>query len=170
MDGTRFDGLVKALTSESRSRRSVLRLAAALAGLLAFAGAGQQAAAACKQNRRPCTGGNQCCSGVCRGPRGNKKCRAAPGQGTCTIETNTCVIGGQAAACDPGLTGTCSCYRRPNGAAFCADNTTFDCLPCAQCPVGTTCVRARNGICVSCPVGTGATDTICVRPCGSIPG
>ncbi len=165
MDPHRFDALVRHLSDAPHPRRSVLRLAAALTSLLVFAGAGQPAAAACKQNQRPCTGGNQCCSGVCRGPRGNKKCRAAPGQGTCTIETNTCLIGGQAAACDPGLTGTCACFIRPNGAVFCADATTFDCLPCAQCPTGTTCVRARNGLCVACAAGTGATETICVKPC-----
>ena len=136
----------------------------ALVSLLAVAGAGQQAVAACKQNRKPCTDRNQCCSGVCRGPRGNKKCRAAPGQGTCTTDIDTCEIGGQVAFCGDPSQG-CSCFIRPNGAAFCADTTTFDCLPCAQCPTGTTCVRARNGLCVACPVGTGATEVICVKPC-----
>ncbi|MDQ3779874.1 MAG: hypothetical protein M3354_04905 [Chloroflexota bacterium] len=166
MDDSRFDNLVKALTSESRSRRGVLRgLAAGLLGIgLSTLGSGARAAA-CKQNGRRCRNGNQCCSGLCTGKKDRKKCRRAPGQGTCTIAKDTCTIGGQAAACDPGLTGACSCFRRPNGAAFCADTTTFDCLPCAECPAGTTCVRARNGICVSCPVGSGATDTICVRPC-----
>lgn len=173
MDQHRFDALITTLATEPRSRRGALRLiaSAALAGLLAHAGIGAPAAeaAACKQNGRPCRNGNQCCSGLCTGKRDRKKCRPAPGQGTCTIETNTCVIGGQAAVCDPGLTGTCSCFRRPNGAAFCADTTTFDCLPCAQCPVGTTCVHARNGVCVACPVGSGATETICVRPCEAAP-
>jgi hypothetical protein len=166
MDPQRFDALVGQLTAALCRRRSVVRFAGtALASLLVFAGAGQQAAAACKQDRKPCTDRNQCCSGVCRGPRGRKKCRAALGQGTCTIEKNTCEIGGMAAACDPELTGACACFRRPNGAAFCADTADFDCLPCAQCPPGTTCVRARNGLCVLCPVGTGATETICVKPC-----
>ena len=172
MDRQRFDALLMSLADESLPRRTVLRLvvAAPLAGLLARVGAGQRAtAASCRQNAKPCDRGNQCCSGVCRGRRDRKKCRPAPGQGTCTILKDTCEIGGQAAACDPELNATCVCFIRPNGAAFCADPTTFDCLPCAECPTGTTCVRARNGLCVSCPIGTGATETICVRPCQAAP-
>ena len=92
-----------------------------------------------------------------------------PGQGTCTIEIDTCEIGGDAAFCGDVGQG-CSRFLTSNGAAFCADTTTFDCLPCDQCPTGTTCVRARNGVCVGCPVGTGATETVCVKPCEAATG
>ena len=56
MDPHRFDALVRQLTGAPHPRRSILRLtSAALASLLVLAGIGQQAAAACKQNQRPCT-------------------------------------------------------------------------------------------------------------------
>lgn len=165
MDQHRFDALLMRLTKEPRSRRLALRLVVStvLAGALAGGGA-RLAAAACKQNGRPCDGGNQCCSGVCRGKRGRKKCRPAPGQGSCTIAKDTCKVGGVVGACASGGGEGCACLRRPSGAAFCADLTTIDCLPCAQCPTGTTCVRAPFNSCSTCGHGT-----LCVRRCGALP-
>lgn len=162
MDGKRFDELMAMLTRGAGSRRGVL--SGLTADLLWTVKLGSGARAApCKQDRRPCANGNECCSGLCRGRQGKKTCRPAPGQGTCTIKKDTCEIGGHAAACGEG----CSCFLRPTGAAFCTDTLAFDCLPCRKCPAGTVCVRARNGLCVACPVGTGATQTICVRRCGA---
>lgn len=167
MDGSRFDGLVKTLTVRPGSRRGLFRIVATglLGAGLGGLGFGVRAAA-CKPKGLPCNAGKPCCSGLCKGPTGRKTCRPATGQGTCTILKDTCEVGGQAAFCGPAGAG-CSCFIRPNGAAFCANTSSFDCLPCAKCPAGTVCVKARNGLCVACPVGTGPTTTICVRPCGA---
>jgi hypothetical protein len=164
MNGRQFDEIVKT-ARRPRDRRGTLR---GLAGAALGAGLGPlrvQAAATCRENGTACRRGDQCCSGVCR--RG--KCRPAPGQGTCTTERNVCAVGKTAAAC--GGTGTdCSCFRRPNGAAFCAN---FDSVTCAACATdqdcvdlvgpGRVCLRAAGPLCCAAE----GTATACARPCAT---
>lgn len=160
MDPQRFDALLTKLAEEPRSRRGALRIVAAtaLAGLLARAGQ-QPAAAVCKQNRKPCDHGKQCCSGVCRGPRDRKKCRPAPGQGTCTIEKNACLQGEDSAVTGCGTLGTvCFCWVTARGASFCGRD--FDPAPngCSDCAAaGRVCVRSGPA-CNDQPFG-------CAQPC-----
>lgn len=86
MDHQRFDALIRNLGEESRSRRSALVLAvgAALRGLDAGAGSAAPNAepASCTKVDKPCRRANQCCSGICRGPR-DKKTGRGHGAGTC---------------------------------------------------------------------------------------
>lgn len=105
------------------SRRAALRLAAGsgLGALLARPGR-PEAAAACRRDGKECARGGQCCSGLCR--RGT--CRAAPGQGTCTIASDRCA--GVDRGCKAGQ--PCSCYVTARGASFCGANFDQVCSSC----------------------------------------
>jgi hypothetical protein len=85
MDSTRFDHLAIAVGQRS-SRRSALSLLAAvgLTGLLS-----EDAAAACLASGARCGGGRgPCCSGLCKGPEGNKTCRC-PQRTCCQCNTGS---------------------------------------------------------------------------------
>jgi hypothetical protein len=87
MDSERFDGLVRTF-GQTRSRRQTLRGLAGAGTLLALLAAktGEEAMAACPQQRQPCrTGPNSttCCTGrqTCclkRGGGGARECRTLP--------------------------------------------------------------------------------------------
>ena len=114
MDDRGVDGAARTLARVG-SRRAALRLAAggALAALPARVGR-DDAAAACRKNGRECSRGGQCCSGVCK----RRTCRAAPGQGICTIASDNCA--GTDRGCKEGQ--PCSCYATARGARFCGAN------------------------------------------------
>ncbi len=91
MDAYRFDALARTLAPGASRRRA---LAGLVSGLLAAAGLGLGGArrpdATAKKRRRKvrrnafgcvsagefCKHAGQCCSGVCRGKKGKKRCRA----------------------------------------------------------------------------------------------
>jgi hypothetical protein len=136
-----------------RARRDVLRLLASspLVGLAAVLGQ-EGAAAACLQFHHKCHHGGQCCSGLCKGRNGRKRCRTAPDQGICTIET----LGTE---CDDGTGTLCFCYRTTRGGAFCAQ-PILSCDPChrdADCPATSRCIR-------SVPCGTDVCAQRCPNP------
>lgn len=81
MDGSRFDRLVRKLTTEQTRRRSVFGLTgAALAGLLRLATVEEASAACVKPTRKGC-----------RGPRHRKCCPGATCQGGNKHRTGTCI-------------------------------------------------------------------------------
>jgi hypothetical protein len=163
MDHERFDALAIGLARARRPRRRALALlaGAALTGLLAPFRDEAAAEAGCRTDETKCRRGNQCCSGRCK--RG--ACRPAPHQDTCSTAREFCKVGA------PGRCGVgdsdCGCFRRLNGAAFCAGDLqlTF-CAACTEdegCDPGTVCVRAVGSFCPGC-AAQGLT-TMCVRPC-----
>lgn len=126
MDADRFDRLVVALTDRA-SRRSVLALASALGATALVA---EEARAICLVNGERCDPDTShlCCSGKC--PRKKKRCRAAPGQGTCTTEKSFCE--NTSDVC--GATGNCLCFITTNGQSYCgATNSLFACTTDRQC-------------------------------------
>ncbi len=151
MDADRFDRLVRA--SGAVPRRPAMRAAAAaaLAGLFARLGT-QDAAAGCRRAGHDCRRSTQCCSGRCRGKRGEKTCRTAFSQGTCSIRRDICLLGDATAAVDCGV--TCRCYVTTAGASFCGQPLDFV-ADCAACPTGTRCMRQGP----ACP------SVVCTRPC-----
>jgi len=114
MDAARFDRLTVAVAHRA-TRRSALALLSAL-GLGALL-AGE--ALACAEEGTSCLQSEDCCSGLCKKKRhGHKKfCRAAPGQGICSIGEDYC---GSASSTLPCGSTECECARRMNGASVCA--------------------------------------------------
>jgi len=172
MDADRFDRLTITLT-RARTRRSLLGLLGAL-GLTALASAEARAKHTpgnCLHNGERCTVGPECCSGRCkRKPGTNKRfCRAAPGQGICTIESDTC-RGDSSTACNVAGTAPCFCYVSSRGFSVCgqAPVSCFKCTSDAECvdrpgdgQAGDRCVR-----CASCPLDT-YNARACARKCSN---
>jgi hypothetical protein len=153
MGGNRFDLLVRIAGA---SRRDALRVAvsAALAGPVLRPRVGR-VAAACRRNRDGCKRGSQCCSGICRGKLGEKECRRAPHQGSCTIERDACIQGVAAECGSPGS--SCYCFLTARGASFCGrGNTVASCAECESQFPGRFCLPGSGPQC-------GAFS--CVEPC-----
>lgn len=111
----------------------------------------------CRGNGRPCQGGSQCCSGVCGGRRGLRTCRAAPGQGICTIR-DVASDGTLSTRCDDDSGAACFCYLTSRDTALCGEypgacsacSGDADCGPEERCIRSPECVGSRA--CVrACP-------------------
>jgi hypothetical protein len=150
MDATRFDHLARALVrGQSRQTRRALVLVAFL-----LAGIRREAAAHdCKNLNAKCKRSQKCCSGVCRGRKGRKRCKAHD-TGGCPRGQDACA-GSDACTTSTGNPGHCATTSGNAGyCVFGAPNCrvcTHDdecrpqfgpraaCLRCASCPEGTAC-------------------------------
>jgi hypothetical protein len=120
------------------------------------AAAREEAAKRCLKDGDECKRGNQCCSGLCKG----KKCRRAPGQGTCTIRKDRCKTGDSDASRCAG--GDCLCFRRLDGAAVCAgDGECFDCSRDADCVAA----FGERFVCVQGDRRCSCASTACLERC-----
>jgi hypothetical protein len=193
MDAMSFDQLTRQLLGE-RTRRAIFgRLAAlSLAGPLGLWVAHDDADAKKKRKRKrkdkhakpnefgcleigdPCQSEEQCCSGICAGKKGQRKCRAH--------DTGTCVQGmpGLCTAANPETTrcnnADCSCYRTTAGSNVCSSDDTHDFEVCVDCqrdadcqelgfPPGSSCTVVSQGRCA----GECESGTACLLPCGFVP-
>jgi hypothetical protein len=131
MNPTRFDRIA-IVVGQRATRRSALGLLAAL-GLTGLGYGKPAAAGTCtlKANGDRCTTGTECCSGRCVRKRHSHKrfCRAALGQGICSIELDFCGPVAQDTSCG---SPSCSCFLRQDGASVCADTNTH-CLSEGNC-------------------------------------
>ena len=144
MDPSRFDALTRAL-GRAHSRR---RTASAVAfGALALLGLRRDAAAGpgCKNINKPCKKKKECCSNLCKGKKGKKKCKGHDA-GTCKPESEMATCGGADVACKTfdGQDGLCA--TTTGNAAFCLIALVeLDCTKDADCQkeLGphTACVR-----------------------------
>ena len=163
MDADRFDAVAR-----SFSRRAGVRGLAAVA--LGVVGTQRAGAQTCTTNGLPCTDGEQCCSGRCKRKRGSRKkfCRAAPDQGTCTIEDDTC--DGGSSACDAAGTSSCICHVTSGGFSFCGATSSGTCFTCTS---DRGCARRpgvgqRGDRCVQCPSSCSETNhRMCVHKCSN---
>jgi hypothetical protein len=124
-----------------------------------------------------CGHDGQCCSGICQGKAGKKRCQLH-GAGTCDQEAE-----GFCTAADPAQTACngsdhCACIRTTGGNQFCADfaisrgGACADCQTDADCEAlgflpGSACVPFTEGICpdaVDCAFGT-----FCLPSCPHAP-
>ena len=164
MDGERFDRIAKALGT-GVGRRGVLRgaLGAALGAALGVAGV-REAAAACLENGERCGGDRgTCCSGRCVRKQNSRKkfCKPAPGQGTCTIESDVCDFNTPQQPCNGDS--TCRCAITTSGTSFCAGPRRA----CANCAGNEKmCVRefGAGARCTRCPTCSGYNGQ-CVEAC-----
>ena len=129
MDAARFDRLTVTVAHRA-TRRSALALLSAL-GLGALREDGT-AALVCFSNGVSCLQSDDCCSGLCKKKRHShmKFCRAAPGQGICSIAEDYCGSASSTLAC--GST-ECECARRMNGASVCAFPPGLRCAFAGDC-------------------------------------
>lgn len=178
MDGVRFDSVLRDLAA---SRRMYLGGMLALAGGWRLSAAGEAKKKRKKRKPRkpkpnafgclgigqPCKDASRCCSGVCTGKRGKRKC-AAHGTGTCDQDgPGFCAVGG-VALCNGSL--TCICAESTAGSYFCGDaappSACAACSKDADCealgfPLGSACVPWTFGACA----GLCETSTVCLAPC-----
>jgi hypothetical protein len=125
----------------------------------------------CLDVGKSCKSADQCCSGICGGKKGKKRCRAH-GAGTC--------VQGSPGVCDPQNptialcnNDECLCVRTTGGSNYCANgnfNQCSDCTKDADCealglPPGSACIPFSEGACAG-PCESGMT---CVIPCGVEP-
>lgn len=180
MDSQHFDELMRTL---AQSRRSLVAGAlTAAAGLL-----GIQAATArrrkprkpraqpnefgCVDAGKPCQNNGSCCSGVCKGKKGRKRCQAH--------HTGTCKQGG-AGHCLESSVETCNdrtdcaCVRTTSGSDVCVQTAPSGFDYCADCardtdcealgyPRGSVCLPLHEGFCA----GACDSDRACFVPCGA---
>jgi hypothetical protein len=121
----------------------------------------------CVDVGRFCKKAGQCCSGICQGKKGKKKCRAH--------DADICSSGDGNAFCNPDSpnpvacttsTGNGVCRTTTGNAGFCVEGG--DCFPCTKdaecvpfCGAGAACFA-----CAGCPEGTacGSPSGECVFP------
>lgn len=183
MDGSHFDQFSRALTG---SRRSMLGATLALApGLLGFP---TTAAKKKRKKRKPkakpnefgclevggaCKNADQCCSGVCEGKKGKRRC-SAHDTGTCRQEGFGICSGSTGTPFKCNDSGNCVCFHTTSGSNFCADlanaglDICADCQKDADCqglgfPPGSACIPISEGGCDGICEGGMA----CFAPCGT---
>lgn len=174
MDTDRFDTWTRSL-SHARSRRAVMgALGLGALGLPGLAGARKR-----KRKKRKnvtfnefgcvavnsfCQNADQCCSGICRGKKGKKRC-AAHGSSSCQAGEREASCGGNSGFCVTSsgypdgvcntTTGNAAYCQGAGGCAIC--NKDADCVPfcgpqaacvvCAGCDSGTVCSGPEPGSC-----------------------
>lgn len=127
MDGSRFDGFVRALATGATRRRALRGVAgSAFAGLLGHLGIEEAAAACVKPGKKGC-----------QGPRHRKCCTGARCQGGTKDKVGKCVCSGSHKQCDTTCVNTkkdrkhCgSCNNRCPGALICEGGECVSVLGC----------------------------------------
>ena len=182
MDGSQFDDAVRALIA---SRRALVSGALAIA--MARLGVVQTGAKKKRKRKKkakkpkpneygclevgaPCKSEADCCSGICEGGKGKKRCQGH-GAGTCSQEAPGFCQEGPSAICDNST--TCVCARTTAGSNFCGtlavpSSGCADCQTDADCealgfPPGSACVPFSTGICG----GNCESGMVCMARCGT---
>ena len=167
MDGHRFDGLTRALSSGLSRRQTLAVLGAALSGSSLLAALPEEAAALSRRQRRQCkrSGGTVCsgrkkygCCATKNGSDGTATC--VNGACSCDATQTFALTNGCPASAD----GQCGCFIYPTasgsqGACGAPGGCNLE-QPCssnAQCNSGTVCM-------VNCPnIGQGHCSFPCIR-------
>lgn len=181
MDGSGFDALIQSVLG---TRRSLLGGVAALAA--GWLGLGDIAAKRKGKNKKkkkakpnafgclevgdPCKNADQCCSGICDGKKGKKRCRAHD-TGTCQQDLpGICSDPPTIATCNN--SDTCLCLTSTANSNFCGQTGAPVCAECqkdADCealglPPGSACLPTEGTLCADqCP----ETGMVCLAPCGA---
>jgi hypothetical protein len=177
VDARRFDHMTRSFGA-TFSRRSLLSSLTVTIAVIAGASFGGSHLAAKKQRKRKpkpgkpnafgcinvgdrCRHGEQCCSGICEGKKGKKRCRSHDTGGcsvpsefppdSCTVETILCTTA-------TGAAGTCG--TTTGNAPYCAGDG--DCRPCTKDADCQTLCGPRAA-CIQCP-GACNVGTACMGP------
>jgi hypothetical protein len=166
MNEPRFERWARALSGPASRRQTIL--ASILGGLTLLRG-GHEATAKKRKKKNIkkndfgcvnvgglCKNKGQCCSGICKGKKGRKRCKAHD-TGGCTGEQDTCA--GVLVPCKTATGEDGACARTTGNAGYC--NGGGFCFPCrrdADC-------HARCGpqaACIVCETECGPNGTACV--------
>jgi hypothetical protein len=165
-DHSHFDRIAKTLAAPASRRRTLRGLNFGLLGLGLPGGAvGKKRrkrqvrfnALGCVNVGNRCRNAGQCCSGICAGKKGKKRCRAhdtggcRPGEGLCGQAGVSCTTStgkdgdcaattGNTGFCEDG--GGCERCTRDRDCQIFGNNPTGACIVCSACPGGTACVFA----------------------------
>jgi hypothetical protein len=163
VDVTAFDRLTRSLSTRPVRRHVLAGLIAAAFGSLWALSGFEQAAARRRKRKKGCRIGRQCTSGLCI----RKRCRRAPGQGTCTTAVDVCGEPPDQIRCSIELggepNGNCSCFITTRGHSFCGSTGG-----CQQCQSDEECVAELGTVgsrCVQGPSCCAGGGTQCRRPC-----
>jgi hypothetical protein len=179
MDTARFDRWTQDLSIAVSRRQSLASLGfglGALAGLLDLAEAKKRKKKKIKRNDFGCVNvGNfcknagHCCSGICSGKRGKKKCRAHD-TGGCRAEHNPVTCGGSAdVPCFTNAGALGQCAHTTGNAGYCQNSG--NCLACTRDP---DCVPfcGADAACIVCEGLCGPGGTACTgngpEPCSFV--
>jgi hypothetical protein len=130
----------------------------------------------CVSVGKTCKNAEQCCSGICTGKKGKRKCRAHD-VGTCDQEASgICEAGNPLFTVCNGKT-DCACFRTTGGSSICGALFNPGLSECAACRRDADCVALGFPPGSSCaPIGgaflcAGLCETglACMMPCGSTP-
>ncbi len=144
LDASRFDALTRVFGA-TRSRRQTLAALTLGALALAKSAEGSTAGPGCKDVNAKCQKANDCCSGICKGKKGKKKCKAHDAS-TCLAGQNSCGIK-EDIACrtTAGVKG--SCFTTTGNAPYCgADGDCFACTKDADCKAA----FGQQAACIDC--------------------
>jgi hypothetical protein len=135
---------------------------------------GKPNAYGCLEVGAPCTREDQCCSGICEGKKGKRRCRAH-GTGTCDQDAPGLCTAPNPALLKCNNSGDCACIRTTAGSNFCYSvlagaGDCADCQQDADCaaldfPLGSACAPTTAGGCA----GLCETGMACLAPCGYQP-
>jgi hypothetical protein len=152
MDGMHFDSWARTVSSvlSRRTFGGVLTLGAlALPSLIGAKNKKKRKkitrnSFGCVNVGKFCKNAGQCCSGICQGKKGEKKCRAHD-SGGCTAAQDTCVDPANA-DCVTSAGGAGICTRTTGNAGFCTP-VLFACIACTHdaecrqyCGPGAACI------------------------------
>jgi hypothetical protein len=107
-----------------------------------------------------CKNAGQCCSGICKGKKGKKTCKAHD-TGGCQAGEDVCA--GNVVECTTSTGDAGACRRTTGNAGYCAAGG--DCFPCtkdADCQA----VCGLQAACIPICVGCGPSNTACAAPSG----
>jgi hypothetical protein len=128
----------------------------------------------CLSVGKTCMNADQCCSGICEGKKGKRKCRAH-GAGTCEQDVAAICQSGTPITTSCNNRADCACFRTTAGSSFCAELFCGEegCSECADCQRDADCVALGFPPEAACaPVSAGACAGICdggmacMLPCG----
>jgi hypothetical protein len=167
MDAPEFDHLTRAISTRLPRRALTGLLGLSSLGVVGLTEAGKKKKRkkirrnifGCVDVGKFCKNAGQCCSGICKGKKGKKKCRAHD-ESTCLPGQNVCVGAMVGCITTAGIPGQCGVttgrapYCFATGECFpCSKDTDCElpvgfgaaCLACPSCfdetPKGTACVR-----------------------------
>jgi hypothetical protein len=111
-----------------------------------------------------CKNAGQCCSGICRGRKGGKKCRAHDSGVGCQVGAREEECGGTDISCTSATGAPGVCDTTTGNAAYCHGSG----LTCATCSKDEDCqelCQLATAVCIKCPDCDGsAFQTACVGP------
>lgn len=148
MDASRFDRWTRALGLAVSRRQTTLGLL--LGAIVAARGEEAVAGPGCKNAGKKCKRAKDCCSGVCKGKKGKKKCRSHDAGG-CKAGAVEAFCGGADVDCTTSSGASGNCNTTTGQAGYCsASGVCVDCKKDADCRD----ICGAKAACVTCAACT----------------